>query len=142
VDIRAGKDAADPQSYADIGKFDFIWMHPPYWHMIRYNKDPNCLSNAATLDEFLDRMDAVLTNCLSVLEPRGRIAVLIGGFSHRGRYQPLAQLIMVRAMQLGLWPATTEIIRFQHGNTSSRKTYQSRFIPGLHDTCMIFERRR
>lgn len=140
MDIRRGKDAADSSSYEGQTPVDFVWMHPPYWKMIRYNEDPRCLSNAKSLNEFLDRMQLVLENCRNVLTPRGKIAVLIGGYSERGRYQPLPQLLVARAIQAGLWPACTEIIRFQHGNTSSRKTYRSRFIPGLHDTCLVFER--
>ncbi|MEZ6061103.1 MAG: hypothetical protein R3C19_12125 [Planctomycetaceae bacterium] len=142
MDIRHGQDAADPESYANIGDFDFAWLHPPYWKMIQYSQDPGCLSNAPTLNIFLDRMQAVLSNCLNVLRPNGKIAVLLGGFSDRGRYQPLSQLLLVRAIDIGLWPATTEIIRFQHGNTSSKKTYSSSFIPGLHDTCVVLHRRR
>ena len=30
---------------------------------------------------------------------------------------------------------------FSHGNSSSKKVYRSSFIPGLHDVCMIFEKR-
>lgn len=138
MDIRLGDDAANPASYETIEPADFVWMHPPYWKMIRYNEDPGCLSNAPSLEAFLDRMTAVLNNCRSVLKPGGKIAVLIGGYSERGRYQPLAQLLMVRAMEIGLWPAATEIIRLQYGNTSSRRSYRSSFIPGIHDTCMIF----
>jgi len=141
TDIKRGSDAADPASYVDIEPVDFVWMHPPYWRMIRYNEDANCLSNARSLNDFLDRMEAVLQNCRKILTRNGKIAVLIGGYSEKGRYQPLSQLVMARAIEIGLWPATTEIIRFQHGNTSSRKTYQSSFIPGLHDTCMIFRKR-
>lgn len=140
MDVRRGQDAADPASYADCEPVDFVWMHPPYWRMIKYNEDPRCLSNAPSLDVFLDRMQQVLQNCQSVLTPRGKIAVLIGGYSDRGRYQPLPHLLVARAIEIGLWPASTEIIRFQHGNTSSRKTYRSSFIPGLHDVCLVFER--
>ncbi|QDV61978.1 hypothetical protein [Crateriforma conspicua] len=141
MDIKLGDDAADPESYRHIDPVDFVWMHPPYWKMIRYNDDPQCLSNAESLEAFLDRMAEVLNHCRSVLTRDGKIAVLIGGFSEGGRYQPLSQLLMAKAIEIGLWPATTEIIRFQHGNTSSRRSYQSSFIPGLHDTCMIFEER-
>ncbi|HBE67804.1 MAG TPA: hypothetical protein DDW52_06615 [Planctomycetaceae bacterium] len=139
MDIKLGQDAADPACYQGLEPVDFVWMHPPYWKMIRYNEDPNCLSNAESLGAFLDRMVLVMNNCRSVLSQHGKIAILIGGFSVRGRYQPLSQLIMAKAIEIGLWPATTEIIRFQHSNTSSRRTYQSSFIPGLHDTCMVFE---
>lgn len=139
MDIRRGQDAGDPASYAGIEPVDFVWLHPPYHKMIIYNDDPRCLSQAPTLDAFLDRMQTVLANCKSVLRPRGKIAVLIGGYSYHGRYQPLPQLLVERAIRIGLWPACTEIIRFQHGNTSSKKIYRSSFIPGLHDTCLIFE---
>ena len=36
----------------------------------------------------------------------------------------------------------TDIIRFSHGASSSKKVYRSSFIPGLHDVCMIFEKTR
>ncbi len=140
LDLHSGDDAADPASYEPLETFDFIWMHPPYWRMIRYNDDPRCLSRAPTLDAFLDRLQAVFRNARRVLSDRGKIAILIGGYTERGRYIPLAHLAMQRAMAEGLWPACTEIIRFQHGNTSSRKAYTSSFIPGLYDICLIFER--
>lgn len=141
MDIRRAQDATDPASYQHLPLVDFVWMHPPYWRMIRYNDDPRCLSMAPTLDAFLDRMQLVLRNCKTVLSKNGKIAVLIGGYSDEGVYQPLPHLIVERAMRERLWPACTEIIRLQHGNTSSKKTYRSSFIPGLHDMCLIFQRK-
>ena len=140
MDIRHGKDAADPASYQSIDPVDMVWMHPPYWRMIKYNDDPRCLSNARTLEAFLNRMQLVLRNSRKILTLNGTIAVLIGGYSDQGRYQPLPQLLVERAIREDLWPACTEIIRLQHGNTSSKKTYRSSFIPGLHDTCLIFRK--
>lgn len=140
MDIRFGQDAADPQLYEALPAVDFVWLHPPYWKMIRYNEDAGCLSNAPTLDAFLDRMQLVLRNARSVLTRKGKIAVLIGGYSHRGRYMPLPHLLVERAARERLWLACTEIIRLQYGNTSSAKTYRSSFIPGLHDQCLVFER--
>ena len=140
-DLRSGFDAADPASYAALTRaYDFIWLHPPYWRMIRYNDDPRCLSNAPTLEAFLDQMEQLIRNCRDVLAPEGKLAILMGSFSDRGRYLPLSSLTLERAIAAGMWPACTEIIRLQHGNTSSRKRYASRFIPGLHDVCLILER--
>ncbi len=138
-DLRTGEDAADACSYANIGPFDFVWLHPPYWKMIRYNDDPRCLSNAATIEEFLSRMQRVIGLCRDVLSESGKIAILIGGYSNQGRYIPLAPLTLQGAIQENLWPACTEIIRLQYGNSSAKKCYRSSFIPGLHDTCMIFQ---
>ena len=56
MDIRHGKDASDLTSYQNIEPVQFIWMHPPYWKMIRYNDDPRCLSNAESLEAFLDQL--------------------------------------------------------------------------------------
>ena len=139
MDVRFGQDAADPASYVGQQPVDFVWMHPPYWRMIRYNDDPRCLSNAPTLTAFLDQLQQVLRLSKQVLTPHGKIAVLIGGYSDRGRYQPLAALTVEVALREGLWPSCTEIIRFQHGNTSATRRYRSSFIPGLHDTCLVFE---
>lgn len=142
MEIKEGRDATSPESYRELPPIDFIWGHPPYWRMIRYGDSERCLSNAASLEDFLDRMQTILRLSRGVLSRHGKIAILIGGYSDRGQYQPLPQLLVERAIREDLWPACTEIIRFQHGNTSSNRTYRSSFIPGLHDTCLIFEKRR
>jgi len=139
-DLAAGHDATDAASYSGIDQVDFVWLHPPYWRMVRYNDDPRCLSNAPSLEVFLDRMASVLRNCRRVLAPDGHIAVLIGGYHDRhsgDRQIPLPALITARAIEEGFWPACTDIVRFQHGNTSSRRSYRSSFIPGLHDVCIV-----
>ena len=41
--------------------------------------------------------------------------------------------------EYGLRQCCTDIIRFSHNASSSHKSYKSSFIPGLHDTCMVFE---
>lgn len=138
-DLKEGKDACSRDSYADLGQFDFIWTHPPYWRMINYGDDPRCMSNAPTLNTFIKQMGDLIDCCASVLSPNGKIAVLMGNYSEHGRYLPLTYLTMQEAMRRGLWPACTEIVRLQYRNTSSKKTYSSSFIPGVHDTCMVFE---
>ena len=44
------------------------------------------------------------------------------------------------AFAAGLTQHCTDIIRFSHGASSGKKVYRSSFIPGLHDTCTIFEK--
>ena len=44
------------------------------------------------------------------------------------------------AFECSLKQHGTDIIRFSHGASSSRKRYRSAFIPGLHDVCMIFRK--
>lgn len=139
MDVRRGQDAADPALYEAVRSIDFAWLHPPYWRQIVYNDDPRCLSQAPSLDAFFVRLRLVLRNCRRVLTQRGKIAVLIGGYSDRGVFQPLPHLLVAAAAEEGLRMAGTEIIRLQYGNTSSSRVYRSSFIPGLHDQCLVFE---
>jgi hypothetical protein len=63
LDLRGGSDACDPAAYAGHGRFDLVWLHPPYWRMVAYNPgDARCLSSAPTVDAFVDRLRMVLRN--------------------------------------------------------------------------------
>jgi len=139
-DLKGGFDATRPEDFAGLGRFDFIWMHPPYFQMVRYNPDdPRCLSNAETPGNFAARMRSVLRNCRGVLAPRGRLAILIGDGKHDGQYLGLPFRVMNAAVAEGLWLAAPEIIRFGHGATSSRQSYSGSFIPRVHDVCLVLE---
>ena len=43
------------------------------------------------------------------------------------------------AARENLWLAAPEIVRFQHGATSSGKQYNTSFIPRLHDLCFVLK---
>jgi hypothetical protein len=139
-DLKTGFDATDTEAFAKLGTFDFIWTHPPYWQMVRYNPDNGrCLSSARSVQEFVRQMRQVCGNCRQALHPRGKLAVLIGDGKHDGRYLGLPFRLMTAAAKEGFWLAAPEIIRFGHGATSSRKPYSTAFIPRLHDVCLVLE---
>ena len=139
TDLKQGFDACDPAHFSEDKQFEFIWTHPPYWRMKEYSTSPNDLSRATTLDAFLVRYGQFLRNCATALKPGGQLAVLMGDYSDRDAgFVPLTYHTKVLAFEAGLKQACTDIIRFSHGATSSRKVYRSSFIPGLHDVCAIF----
>jgi hypothetical protein len=71
--------------------------------------------------------------------PGGRLAILMGDYQDRDAgFVPLVYHTKRLVFDLGLRQCCTDIIRFSHGASSSRKVYRSSFIPGLHDVCMIF----
>lgn len=140
-DIQAGFDATSRRDFQKLGRFDFIWLHPPYGNMITYNPgDPRCLSNARDVEDFQSRLSAVLRNCHEALNPGGLLALLIGDYRLHGHYQGLPFHAFHAAASVGFWLAAPEIVRFQHGATSSKKRYDSAFIPRLHDLCFVLER--
>ena len=140
-DIRFGFDACDSKRYTGIGPFDFIWLHPPYWRMKRYTDDERDMSRAPTLPYFLYRYRKLIRNCANVLTDNGKLAILMGDYSDASAgFVPLTYWTKRIAFEAGLAQACTDIIRFSHGASSSNKVYTTSFIPGLHDTCMIFEK--
>jgi hypothetical protein len=140
-DIRDGRDAADPQSYQGLDAFDFIWIHPPYWRQKLYTADPRDLSAVGTLEAFLEKYQALLTCLNDQLRPGGRMAVLMGDYADRDAgFVPLVYHTQRLCFELGLRQRATQIIRFSHGASSSKRTYRSSFIPGLHDVCTIVEK--
>jgi hypothetical protein len=140
-DIHRGFDACDPQGFGSAETFDFIWAHPPYWRQKFYADDPRDLSRAPTLDAFLHRYGQFIRNCARVLQPGGKLAILMGDYSDReAGYVPLVYHSKRLAFAAGLRQHCTDIIRFSHGASSGKKVYQSSFIPGLHDVCTIFEK--
>jgi hypothetical protein len=140
-DIHHGQDACDPQGIGDGETFDFIWAHPPYWRQKLYADDPRDLSRSPTLEHFLVRYGRFIRNCGRALKRDGKLAILMGDYSDRDAgYVPLVYHTKRLAFAAGLSQHCTDIIRFSHGASSSKKVYRSSFIPGLHDVCMIFEK--
>jgi hypothetical protein len=93
------------------------------------------------MDAFLERYAAFIANCAGVLSPGGKFAILMGDYCDReAGFVSLTYHTKQLAFAAGLRQSCTDIIRFSHGATSSRKVYRSSFIPGLHDVCMVFEK--
>jgi hypothetical protein len=140
-DIHQGHDACDPADFPPAEMFDFIWAHPPYWRMKLYADDPRDLSRAPTLDDFLRRYGQFIRNAARALKPAGKLAVLMGDYNDREEgFTPLVYQSKRLAFAAGLRQHCTDIVRFSHGASSSRKVYRSSFIPGLHDVCMVFQK--
>ena len=102
--------------------------------------DERDLSRAPTLEGFLGRYRLFIRNCARSLKPGGKLAILMGDYSDRDEgFVPLTHHTKRLAFECGLRQHCTDIIRFSHGASSSKRVYRSSFIPGLHHVCMIFE---
>lgn len=138
-DLHKGVDACDASQFPRAC-FEFAWIHPPYWRQKLYTSDPRDLSRTPTVEAFLERYRLLIANCAGALVPGGKLAILMGDYCDRDAgFVPLTYYTKQLAFRLGLRQACTDIIRFSHGASSSKKVYRSSFIPGLHDVCMVFE---
>ncbi len=139
-DLHEQVDACSPNSFPRE-RFDFCWLHPPYWRQKLYTEDPRDLSRTETLEAFLVRYQKLIENCAAGLVPGGRMAILMGDYSDReSGFVPLVYHTKRLAFEAGLRQCCTDIVRFSHGASSNRKVYRSAFIPGLHDVCTVFEK--
>ncbi|MDY7078525.1 MAG: DNA methyltransferase [Chloroflexota bacterium] len=76
-------------------------LHPPYHDIVPFSDDPADLSNAPTLDNFLDLFETVVRHGFDLLEP-GRFAVLIIGDKYtKGELIPLGFYCLERMQRVG-----------------------------------------
>jgi hypothetical protein len=120
------------------GKFDFVWIHPPYWNIIRYSDNNPCdLSNCESYEQFRNLLQVCLKRCYEALEIGGRLAVLIGDVRRNGRYTPIVKDIL----NLPFGELRSIIIKVQHNCTSDRKCYgKLEDVPIRHEYCVIFKK--
>lgn len=132
-DVRNGTDSL----HDDIGSgYDLIFWHPPYHDMKRYSDDPRDLSQAGSVTMFLALLRTGHARFMELLNPGGRLAILIGDLRRAGRYLALtAETAMLdRAHLEGI------IIKIQHNVSSNQTRYSGAFVPILHETLTIYRR--
>ena len=121
--------------------FDLVWLHPPYWNIIRYSDDPADLSSCDDYECFRQRLCLCLERCFRALDLGGRLAVLVGDVRKRGRYTPIVRDVLNMEDELG--PIQSVIIKTQHACRSDWRDY--RHMPDVrirHEYCVVFRRDR
>ncbi|HNV97091.1 MAG TPA: DNA methyltransferase [bacterium] len=77
-------------------------LHPPYFDIIKFSKSNKDLSNAKSLEDFLEKFKLVLQNTLSILEDKRYLAIVIGDKYANSKWIPLGFYCMNEAQKLGL----------------------------------------
>ena len=122
------------------GRYDFVWLHPPYWDIVRYSEHPSDLSRPQSLDDFLEQLITCLFRCAESLIPNGHLAVLIGDVRKTGAYYCLAHEVLKLSGRIG--ELCSVIIKTQHNCTSDRRTYaRMPDVPIRHEYCLVFRKR-
>lgn len=103
-------DSAAPQTvsavreaFAALGSefAHFLMLHPPYADIIKFSDLPNDLSNAPSVEAFLDGFEQVARNGYELLAPGRFAAVVIGDKYANGELHPLGFWCLERMMQVG-----------------------------------------
>lgn len=121
------------------GRYDFVWIHPPYWNIIQYSDDPADLSNCDDFESFGRRLRVCLGRCYAALTPGGHLAVLVGDVRRRGQYYPIVRDILNWEPDLGRLQSI--LIKAQHNCQSDKKRYAPmRDVRIAHEYCVVFRR--
>lgn len=77
-----------------LKKVQFLIMHPPYWDIIKFSEDKRDLSNAESVDVFLEMLMRIVDKTYPILEKRRHFALVIGDKYEKGEWIPLGFLAM------------------------------------------------
>ena len=119
------------------GRFDFVWIHPPYWNIVQYHSGANDLSNCESYERFRELLMVCLRRCYEALEVGGRLAVLIGDVRRAGKYTSIVKDVL----NFPFGEIRSVIIKVQHNCTSDRKRYgKMEDVPIRHEYCVVFKK--
>jgi hypothetical protein len=122
------------------GSFDFVWIHPPYWTMIRYGDHPDDLSTATEYHDYSRKLWVCLRRCHEALVPGGRLAVLVGDVRRAGVYTPIVRDVLNMEDDIG--QLRSVVIKTQHNCVSDGKVYGRMEDPPIqHEYCLVFKKR-
>jgi 16S rRNA G966 N2-methylase RsmD len=127
---------------------NLILLHPPYHDIIRFGTDPADLSNLATVTDYLAAMHEVAAQTMTLVAPRGHVALVMGDIYHDGELIPLAFLTMAVLQSSGLTLKAIclkDLAGNEHGKGKSGQLWRYRALKfGLylmaHEYIFIFQR--
>jgi 16S rRNA G966 N2-methylase RsmD len=125
-----------------------VMMHPPYYDIIKFSEDARDLSNAASVDAFLERMGQVVERAAAVLA-RGRYLVLVIGDKYvKGEWIPLGFQAMNVVQQRGFVLKSIVVKNFEEtaGKRAQKELWKYRALVGgfyvfKHEYIFIFKKK-
>jgi DNA modification methylase len=130
-----------------VSSFQFIIMHPPYWDIIKFSNKKDDLSNAKSVQEFLQLFGQVLENTYPLLEKGRYCTVVIGDKYTAGEWIPLGFYVMQEMMKRGFKLKSTIVKNFDQTSAkrNQKELWRYRALAGgfyifKHEYIFIFKK--
>lgn len=106
-----------------IDGVDFIFYHPPYWDIVKFNDIEGNLSLSNTLDEYLENFEKVFDNTIKHLHQDRYFCVVIGDIYKNSKWVPLHSYLMDLVSKKG--HTLKSIVVKNMGETSAKSGQKS-----------------
>jgi DNA modification methylase len=130
-----------------VKKVQLVILHPPYWDIIKFSNKKEDLSNAQSVEDFLNAFDEVLRKTVEVLEKKRFLAIVIGDKYSKGEWVPLGFYTMEKALKLGLKLKSIVVKNFEEtrGKRNQKELWRYRALVGgfyvfKHEYILIFQK--
>ena len=127
--------------------FQFLIMHPPYWDIIKFSNKKDDLSNANSVEDFLNMFEKVVENTCCFLEKGKFCAVVIGDKYSAGEWIPLGFYVMQVILKQGLKLKSTIVKNFDQttAKRNQKELWRYRALAGgfyifKHEYIFLFQK--
>lgn len=131
----------------NINSVQFLIMHPPYWDIIKFSKNSKDLSNAKSIEDFLNLFGKVVDNTYEVLETGRYFAVVIGDKYSQGEWIPLGFYTMNEVLKRGYTLKSIIVKNFEEtkGKMNQKELWRYRALVGgfyifKHEYIFLFKK--
>ncbi|MFH1777057.1 MAG: DNA methyltransferase [Candidatus Omnitrophota bacterium] len=138
------KELLDKQGVKQV---QLIIMHPPYHDIIKFSRETEDLSNAATTEDFIEMFDEVLDNTAPLLEKGRYLGIVIGDKYYKGTWIPLCFYIMNEVLKKDFTLKSIIVKNFEEtrGKRNQRELWRYRALVGgfyifKHEYILLFKK--
>lgn len=123
-------------------------MHPPYFDIIKFSNDPRDLCNAKSIDEFLAKMNKIVSSASKFLDKGRYLALVIGDKYSKGEWIPLGFLTMQEVLKTGFTLKSIIVKNFEEtfGKRNQKELWRYRALVGgfyifKHEYIFLFKKK-
>jgi len=131
----------------NIPSVQFLILHPPYWDIIKFSDNPNDLSNASSINNFLDLLGKVVDNTYNILDNNRYMALVIGDKYSKGEWIPLGFYCMQEVLKRGYILKSIIVKNFEEtkGKMNQKELWRYRALAGgfyvfKHEYIFLFQK--
>ena len=124
-----------------------VIMHPPYFDIIKFSKNPRDLSNTPSVESFLNKMNMVVERAGKILDKGRYLVLVIGDKFSRGEWIALGFLTMQEILKKGFMLKSIIVKNFEEttGKRNQKELWRYRAMVGgfyifKHEYIFLFKK--